>query len=178
MSKRLPVVLSLAALGLAWAALPSAAVLDPTAEGRVGCTAATPAVKTLQDAVKRVTAAADDPTKLRTVLGDVFNAVTGAQEAGCLPALPASAPAPPAPPAPPTRKAVDACLKPTVDLLGAALGGVGATLAVPPDRTATTAAVTRLASSVTAMNAAKCLPVELPVPGGLPTPALSPAPLP
>jgi hypothetical protein len=176
MSKRLPIVLLLAALGLAAAVLPGVASAanrgDPA---QAGCDAATPAVKDLTAALDGVTAALTDPAKLQTKLGDVYNAILAAQKAECLPALPST---PPTPPAVPHGYAADACLAPTVNLLSAVLGGASATLVTPPDTTAVTAATTKLADAVTAINKAKCLPVSLPVPGvpALPEPPAPPVP--
>ncbi|HEX3648398.1 MAG TPA: hypothetical protein VHV49_08215 [Pseudonocardiaceae bacterium] len=101
-----------------------------------------------------------DPTTLSQAAGDLFNAVTAAQTAGCLPALPTSPAAPPAP------KAQDAsnCGADTVNLLSGALKEISATTAGTPDPTATLAAAGAIADAITAVNTDKCLPVDLPVP--------------
>jgi hypothetical protein len=174
MSRRLPVVLSLAALGLALAgpAAASAAAGEPT---RVAaCTADTPAVKALVAALAALKDALPDPAKTQAALGDVYKAILGVQQAGCLPPLPTGPPAPPAQ----SSRAADTCLAATVNLLGAVLGGIGATLAVPPDATALNSAASKLADAVKAINDGKCLPVPLTVPGvpALPAPPMLPAP--
>jgi hypothetical protein len=127
-------------------------------------------------AMKNIDTAVTDPAKLQTALGDIYKAVVGAQNAGCLPSLPGTSSAPlasPAPPAPP-----DSCLEATVNLLSAVLGGVSATLATPPDGAATLAAITKLGTAVKAVNDGKCLPVPLSVPGAATPPVSLPAPPP
>jgi hypothetical protein len=169
MSRRLPVVLSLAALGLVLAG-PAAASTTAGEPTRVAaCTADTPEVKALVAAVAALKDALPDPAKTQVALGDVYHAILGVQQAGCLPALPAS---PPVTPPAQSSRAADACLAATVNLLSAVLGGIGATLAVPPDATALNSSVSRLADAVKAVNDGKCLPVPLTVPGASALPAL------
>jgi hypothetical protein len=156
MSRRMPVLLSLTALGLAALTLPGAAAADRDGPARSDCAADSPAVKTLVAAVDGLKSALPDPVKTQVALGVIYDAITGAQEAACLPSLPT---------APPSSKAVDECLAPTVTLMSAVLGGVSTTLTTPPDAAALTAATGKLGEAVKAMNDSKCLPVPLTVPG-------------
>jgi hypothetical protein len=47
---------------------------------------------------------------------------------------------------------------------------LAAFLKVPPDPTAITTATTAIGSAITKFNNDNCLPIKLPVPGGLPNP--------
>lgn len=140
------------------------------------CTKDTQEVTNLSTVVTKLGAALQttppDPVKLSQVAGDLFNAVTAAQTAGCLPALPTS---PPATPAPPTTQPQDAtkCAADAVQLLSAALGQISAGTATSPDQTAVLTAAQKLATAITAINTDSCLPVTLPVPT-VPTPPVPP----
>ncbi len=106
-------------------------------------------------------AIAPHPTLATDAAGDVFNAVTAAQTAGCLPGLPAAAQPPTAPPSRP--RAGSACIADTVALLSATLGQITAGAAANPDPTTMAAAATNLTTVGTAINTDECLPVSLPV---------------
>jgi hypothetical protein len=112
---------------------------------------------------KALSATPPDPTTLSQASGDIFDAVTAAQTAGCLPALPTSPAETPAPPASKPQDA-SACGGDTVNLLTGLLGEISATTAGTPDPTAVLAAATKLATAITAINTDTCLPVSLPVP--------------
>jgi hypothetical protein len=124
------------------------------------------AVAGLGDALK---ATPPDPMKVSQATGTVFNAVTAAQQAGCLPALPTT-PTTPAPPAAHPQAAAN-CAADTVKLLSASLDVIGAGMATTPDPTAVLTAASNLATAVTAINTDTCLPVTLPVPA---VPAVTP----
>lgn len=166
----LPVALALASFSAALPATASAGHDDPPV---TACTKDTQEVTDLTTAVTNVgTALATtppDPTVLSQVSGDLFNAVTAAQTAGCLPALPTS---PPKPPAAEPQDTGD-CAADTVNLLTAVLGEVSATTAGTPDPSSVLAAATELATAITGLNTDTCLPVSLPVPT-VPTPPVAP----
>ncbi|HEX5401691.1 MAG TPA: hypothetical protein VFX16_05235 [Pseudonocardiaceae bacterium] len=145
---------------------PAAACTQDTQE----VTDLTTVVTNLGDAVK---ATPPDPATLSQVSGDLFNAVTAAQTAGCLPALPTSPPA--APPAPAPQDASN-CASDTVRLLSGALGEIAAGTATAPNPTAVLAAATNLATAITAINTDGCLPVSLPVPAVPGAPTVPPVP--
>lgn len=156
----------LACLPIAFAVV-VAVTLPPTASAAPGddpptaCTKDTQEVTDLTTAVTNLGTALQrtppDATTLGQVSGDLFNAVTAAQTAGCLPALPMS------PPAPGPQDATK-CAADTVTLLTATLGEISAATATPPDPTALLAAASKLATAITAINTDTCLPVALPVP--------------
>jgi hypothetical protein len=118
------------------------------------------------DLGKALTATPPDPVALSQVSGDIFNDVTAAQTAGCLPALPTS------PATPPASKPQDAsnCAADTVQLLTAALGEISAGTASTPDPAAVLTAAQAIATAITAVNTDTCLPAALPVPT-VPAPA-------
>lgn len=121
------------------------------------------AVAGLGDALK---ATPPDPMKVSQATGTVFNAVTAAQQAGCLPALPTTptTPAPPAMPPAAHPQAAANCAADTVKLLSTSLDVIGAGMATTPEPTALLTAASNLAIAVTAVNTDACLPVTLPVP--------------
>jgi fused signal recognition particle receptor len=122
-------------------------------------------------------AAKPDPTKISQIAGDLFKAVTAAQDAGCLPALPSTPPAPTPPPAAAPQAAPDAakCTADTMKLLSAALDQISAGTATTPDPAALLKAATGVVTAITSINTDTCLPVSLPVPT-VPTPPVPPTP--
>jgi hypothetical protein len=134
----------------------------------------TTAVTTLGTAVAATTA---DPTAISQAAGDVFNAITAAQGAGCLPALPTSPPAATPPPAaaPMARHDAAKCATDTVQVLTATLAQISAGTAATPDPAAVLKAAGELATAITAINTDTCLPVSLPVPT-VPAPPAPPTP--
>jgi hypothetical protein len=147
------------------------------------CTKDTQQVKDLTTAVTTlgtaVAATTPDPTAISQAAGDVFKAVTAAQDAGCLPALPASPPpaaTPPPPAAAPTaRHDAGKCAADTVQVLTATLAQISAGTAATPDPAAVLKAANDLATAITAINTDTCLPVSLPVPT-VPAPPAPPTP--
>jgi hypothetical protein len=174
----LPLALAVAGGVVVPATASAAQHADPPA---AACTKSTQEVTDLTTAVTSLGTALQatppDPTKLSQVSGDLFNAVTAAQTAGCLPALPTSPPAVPAPPAAHPQDAAS-CASDTVGLLSAVLGQISAGTATPPDPTAVLTAATKLATAITAINTDTCLPVSLPVPSvpAVPAPPVPPVP--
>ncbi|HVV25181.1 MAG TPA: hypothetical protein VHF06_37465 [Pseudonocardiaceae bacterium] len=170
----LPVALALAGSVV----LPSVAFAAGHDDPPTACTKDTQEVTNLSTVVTNLGTALKttppDPTTLSQVAGDLFNAVTAAQTAGCLPALPTSPPATPAPPAAHPQDATK-CAADAVQLLSAALGEITAGTAATPDPTAVLTAATNLATAITAVNTDACLPVSLPVPS-VPTPPAPPIP--
>jgi hypothetical protein len=128
-----------------------------------------------------ISATKPDPTAVSQAAGDIFNAITAAQGAGCLPALPTSPPAatppPPAPPAaaPTARRDAAKCATDTIQALTATLAQVSAGTAATPDPAAVLKAANDLATAITALNTDTCLPVNLPVPT-VPAPPAPPTP--
>jgi len=145
------------------------------------CTKDTQAVKDLTTAVTNlgtaVAATTPDPTAISQAAGDIFNAVTAAQGAGCLPALPTSPPAATPPPAaaPMARHDAGKCATDTIQMLTATLGQISAGTAATPDPAAVLKAANDLATAITSINTDTCLPVSLPVPA-VPAPPAPPAP--
>ena len=189
MSRRWLVYLPLAMTLAGTVALPTAAFAaghdNPPAPA---CTKDTQQVKDLTTAVTNlgtaVSATTPDPTAVSQAAGDIFNAITAAQGAGCLPALPTSPPAatppPPAPPPPPAaapmaRHDAGKCAADTVQALTATLAQISAGTAAKPDPAAVLKAATGLATAITALNTDTCLPVNLPVPT-VPAPPAPPTP--
>jgi hypothetical protein len=188
MSRRWLVYLPLALTLAGTVVLPTAAFAaghdNPPAPA---CTKDTQQVKDLTTAVTTlgtaVAATKPDPTAISQAAGDVFKAVTAAQDAGCLPALPASPPpaaTPPPPTTPPAatptgRHDAGKCAADTVQLLTAALAQISAGTAATPDPAGVLKAANDLATAITAINTDTCLPVNLSVPT-VPTPPAPPTP--
>lgn len=152
-----------------------------SAAGQPLCTKDTQEVTDLATAVTNIgnalAATPPDATALSQLSGDLFNAVTAAQTAGCLPQLPSSPTSTP-PTSPPTHapaRPQDAtqCPADTVALLSASLETIKATTATPPSQTDILAAASDIATAVTSLNSDSCLPVTLPVPT-VPTPPIPP----
>ncbi|HYS37112.1 MAG TPA: hypothetical protein VEO01_15940 [Pseudonocardiaceae bacterium] len=183
MSRRWLVYLPLALTLAGTVALPTAAFAaghdNPPAPA---CTKDTQQVKDLTTAVTNlgtaVSATTPDPTAVSQAAGDIFNAITAAQGAGCLPALPTSPPAAtPPPPAAAPMASHDAakCATDTVQALTATLAQISAGTAAKPDPAAVLKAANDLATAITAINTDTCLPVSLPVPT-VPAPPAPPTP--
>jgi hypothetical protein len=132
---------------------------------RAACTADTPEVKALTtsmaDFVAAISATPPDAAKVQGILGDMINEMAALQKAGCLPQLPGSQ----------SRvQDAQACLTDLANVGAALFSMLAAQLKTPPDATAITAATTAMGVAITKFNADNCLPIKLPVPGGLPTP--------
>lgn len=154
-----------ATIGSAGAATAPRAATAPLAADRAACTADTPEVKALTtsmaDFVSAIAATPPDPAKVQGIIGDMINEVMALQKAGCLPQLPG------------TQSRVQdpqACLTDMANVGAALFGLLAAFLKVPPDPTAITTATTAIGSAITKFNNDNCLPIKLPVPGGLPNP--------
>ncbi|GAA3433191.1 hypothetical protein [Kutzneria kofuensis] len=155
-------------IGSASATTASRPATVPLSADRAACTADMPEVKALStsmtDFVAAITATPPDPAKVQGIIGDMVNEVVALQKAGCLPQLPGTQ----------TRvQDPQQCLTAVVNALAALLNVLAANIAVPPDPTAVTGAITKLGAAVTAINNNNCLPIKLPVPGapgGLPAP--------
>jgi hypothetical protein len=163
-------------------------VVLPTAASAAGhdtpppapaCTKDTTQVTDLTTAVTNLTtelaATKPDPTKISQIAGDLFKAVTAAQDAGCLPALPSSPPPATTPPSTHATPDTGKCTADTLKLMSATLGQIAAATATTPDPAAVMKAATELATAITSINTDTCLPVSLPVPT-VPTPPTPPTP--
>ncbi|AHI00859.1 hypothetical protein GCM10010174_15160 [Kutzneria viridogrisea] len=154
-----PIVAVLAATGLSASASATPAPAAVAATAKADCTKDTPEVKALLtslDGLKAALLPEPNADKVRDATGDVIMKVMALQKAGCLPPLPGTA----------VKADPSACLNAVVNAMSSLFGVLAAAIKTPPDPAAITTAMAALGKAITAINTAKCLPFDLPVPGG------------
>jgi hypothetical protein len=166
MLRKLLVIVPALALVAASTGIAGAAVSRPAAapSARAACTADTPEVKALASSMNEfmaaITVTPPDTAKAQGIIGDMINELVALQKAGC---LQLSA-------APSRLQDPQACLNDLQGMGAALFGLLAAVLKTPPDPTGITTATTAIGAAITKFNNDNCLPIKLPVPGGLPTP--------
>jgi hypothetical protein len=166
-----PMVAVFAVTGLSASA---SATTAPKAAASVtaACTSDTPEVKALVTAAGHLQTALvpqPDAAKVQTASTELMAALVALYNAGCLPA-----------PTTPQQAKADpsACLNSFMNVMSSVLGILQAAIKSPPDPATITTAMAGVGKAVAAFNTMKCLPFDLPVPGGsspIPAPPI-PAP--